>query len=35
VALPPIPAFLLFLWVSVNRLRREKIGVSKERLVEK
>lgn len=35
VALPPIPAFLLFLWVSVNRLRREKIGVSKERLIEK
>ena len=34
VALPPIPAFALFLFVSVRRLRREKIGVSPERLVE-
>ena len=27
-ALPPIPAFALFLLVSVRRLRREKIGVA-------
>ncbi len=33
VALPPIPAFALFLFVSVRRLRREKIGVSPDRLV--
>jgi ABC-2 type transport system permease protein len=34
VALPPIPAFALFLFVSIRRLRREKIGVSPDRLVE-
>jgi ABC-2 type transport system permease protein len=33
VALPPIPAFLLFLFVSVRRLRREKTGVVADRLV--
>ena len=35
VALPPIPAFALFVFVSVRRLRREKIGVSPDRLVER
>ncbi len=34
VVLPPIPAFVLFLVVSVRRLRRETIGVSPDRLVE-
>ena len=34
VIVPPIPAFALFLFVSVRRLRREKIGVSPDRLVE-
>jgi ABC-2 type transport system permease protein len=34
VALPPIPAFVLFLIMSARRLRRERIGVSRERLVE-
>jgi ABC-2 type transport system permease protein len=33
VALPPIPAFLLFVIVSLRRLRREKLGVSPDRLV--
>ncbi|MEZ5360819.1 MAG: hypothetical protein R2748_00385 [Bryobacterales bacterium] len=33
VALSPIPAFLLFLFVSARRLRREQASVSKERLV--
>ena len=33
-ALPPVPAFALFLVVSVRRLRREKIGVEADRLVE-
>lgn len=33
-ALPPVPAFALFLVVSVRRLRREKIGVAADRLVE-
>ncbi len=33
VVLPPIPAFLLFLVVSMRRLRREKIGVLADRLV--
>ncbi len=33
-ALPPVPAFALFLVVSVRRLRRERIGVSADRLVE-
>ena len=35
VALPPIPAFLVFLIVSVRRLRRERIGVPVDRLVDK
>jgi len=35
VALPPIPAFLVFLIVSVRRLRRERIGVPVDRLVAK
>lgn len=35
VALPPIPAFIVFLIVSVRRLRRERIGVPVDRLVEK
>ena len=34
VIIPPIPAFALFLFVSVRRLRRETVGVSPERLVE-
>jgi ABC-2 type transport system permease protein len=34
VTLPPIPAFVLFLIVSVRRLARERIGVSEDRLVE-
>jgi ABC-2 type transport system permease protein len=34
VALPPIPALLLFLFVSVRRLARERIGVSPDRLIE-
>jgi ABC-2 type transport system permease protein len=33
VVLPPIPAFLVFLIVSVRRLRRERIGVPVDRLV--
>jgi ABC-2 type transport system permease protein len=33
VVLPPIPAFVLFVLVSLRRLRREKIGVSLDRLV--
>ncbi|MCB1019570.1 MAG: Gldg family protein [Acidobacteria bacterium] len=33
VALSPIPAFLLFLFVSARRLRREQASVSRERLV--
>jgi ABC-2 type transport system permease protein len=33
VALPPVPAFLLFLLVSMRRLRREKLGVSADRLI--
>ena len=33
-ALPPVPAFALFLVVSVRRLRREKIGAEANRLVE-
>ena len=33
VILPPIPAFALFVFVSVGRLRREKLGVSPGRLV--
>ena len=35
VALPPIPAFIVFLIVSVRRLRRERIGVPVDRLVQK
>lgn len=35
VILPPIPAFALFVFVSVGRLRREKLGVSPGRLVKK
>jgi ABC-2 type transport system permease protein len=34
VALPPIPAFVVFLIVSARRLRRERIGVPVDRLVE-
>ncbi len=34
VALPPIPAFVLFVFVSLRRLRREKASVSPDRLVE-
>jgi gliding motility-associated transport system permease protein/gliding motility-associatede transport system auxiliary component len=33
VALPPIPAFIVFLIVSVRRLRRERLGVPVDRLV--
>ncbi|HLY17786.1 MAG TPA: Gldg family protein [Bryobacteraceae bacterium] len=35
VALPPIPAFIVFVIVSVRRLRRERIGVPVDRLVSK
>ncbi len=34
VTLPPVPAFVLFVLVSLNRLRRERIGANKERIVE-
>jgi hypothetical protein len=34
VALPPIPAILLFLIVSIRRLARERIGVPVDRLLE-
>ena len=34
VALPPVPAFALFVVVAVRRLRRETIGVSPDRLLE-
>lgn len=34
VTLPPVPAFVLFLIVSLRRLARERIGVSEDRLVE-
>jgi len=34
VALPPIPAFVLFLAVSARRLRRERMGIAQERLAE-
>jgi ABC-2 type transport system permease protein len=33
VALPPVPAFVLFVLVSIRRLRRERIGVPSDRLV--
>ncbi|HTQ57740.1 MAG TPA: Gldg family protein [Bryobacteraceae bacterium] len=33
VALPPIPAFVVFLIVSVRRLRRERMGVPADRLI--
>ena len=33
VTLPPVPAFVLFILVSLNRLRRERIGVAEDRLV--
>ncbi len=35
VVLPPIPAFVVFLIVSVRRMRRERIGVPVDRLVAK
>ena len=34
VALSPVPAFLLFLFVTVKRRKREEIGVARDRLVE-
>ena len=34
VALSPVPAFLLFLFVSVKRREREQTGVARDRLVE-
>lgn len=34
VALPPIPAFLLFVFVSIRRLRHERIGAPVDRLME-
>jgi ABC-2 type transport system permease protein len=34
VALPPIPAVLLFIFVSIRRLKRERAGVPDDRLVE-
>ena len=33
VAIPPIPAFALFVLVSLRRLRKETLGVSADRLV--
>jgi ABC-2 type transport system permease protein len=33
VALPPIPAFLLFVVVSIRRLKRERLSIGRERLV--
>ena len=33
VALSPVPAFALFIWVALRRLRRETIGVSDDRLL--
>ena len=33
VVLPPIPAFLVFLIISIRRLRRERVGVPVDRLV--
>ena len=33
VTLPPVPAFVLFILVWLNRLRRERIGVAEDRLV--
>jgi ABC-2 type transport system permease protein len=35
VALPPIPAFIVFLIVSIRRMRRERMGVPADRLVDK
>jgi ABC-2 type transport system permease protein len=35
VLLPPAPALLMFLLISARRLRRERIGVSTDRLVER
>ncbi len=35
VVLPPIPAFIVFLIVSIRRVRRERIGVPVDRLVAK
>lgn len=34
VVLPPIPALVLFVFVSLRRVRREKIGISPDRLVQ-
>lgn len=34
VAVPPIPAILVFLFVALRRLRRERLGVPEDRLVE-
>jgi ABC-2 type transport system permease protein len=34
VALPPVPAFLLFVLVSIRRLQRERLGVTPDRLVQ-
>jgi ABC-2 type transport system permease protein len=33
VTLPPIPAFLLFIIVSLNKIRRERTGIAPERLI--
>jgi len=35
VALPPAPAFLVFVLVSLRRLKRERIGVPVDRLMER
>ncbi|MBK5293988.1 MAG: Gldg family protein [Acidobacteriia bacterium] len=35
VSLPPIPAFVLFVWMSLRKLRRERSRIGSERLVEK
>lgn len=34
VALSPVPAFLLFLFVSIKRRQREQVGVAQDRIVE-
>ena len=35
VALPPIPALVLFIFMAIRRMRRERIGVPDDRLVVK
>jgi ABC-2 type transport system permease protein len=35
VALPPVPAFLIFIFVSLRKLRRERMRVAAGRLLER